>query len=395
MSGNDVGKNKQEETYYLVTEKGERLTTEQGEAIIIRPGKPIVLPTAPELPEPEEEPVYRPMYHGPGLDSLAQISARETPERDAIVDTAVYTGPNYTFTLKEYSELIGAGLVGLRVSTQKLLDALAVDITQKNSKGGRTQTTAIIDLEKYMRRCGKEINKSNKDKQRKKIKEDLEILYWLSLDWKEHTGNQAEGADKTGNKNFIKMRICSAIGIIKNGQIVVNFTPEIVNYLTQAYIMWYPGNLLKTDDRNPCAYHIGRKLLLHHSNPNNQHRGTASIISVKALLDGTRDIPSEEEVRDGGRQYYQRRIAPLIKSLNALVDGQVLIKWELCNGKMKPLSESQQAKQDYDTVIDCYIHFEPTENTELQRYLEQMKKAKKDQPKTGTKQRRSGKQGKD
>ncbi|MCZ2416306.1 MAG: hypothetical protein LC132_01970, partial [Burkholderiales bacterium] len=70
MSGNDVGKNKQEETYYLVTEKGERLTTEQGEAIIIRPGKPIVLPTAPELPEPEEEPVYRPMYHGPGLDSL-------------------------------------------------------------------------------------------------------------------------------------------------------------------------------------------------------------------------------------------------------------------------------------------------------------------------------------
>jgi len=85
----------------------------------------------------------------------------------------------------------------------------------------------------------------------------------------------------------------------------------------------------------------------------------------------------------------------LIKSLNALVDGQVLIKWELCNGKMKPLSKSQQNKQDYDTVIKHYIHFEPTENAELQRYLEQMKKAKKDQPKTGTKQRRSGKQGKD
>jgi len=386
MSGNDVGKNKQEETYYLVTEKGERLTTEQGEAIIIRPGKPIVLPIAPELPEPEEEPVYRPMLHGPGLDSLAQISVRETPEEDKIIDTAVYTGPNYRFTMIEYSEILGAGL---RVSTQKLLDALVMDLTAKNTRGARPKTTtAIIDLEEYMRRCGKEINKSNKDKQRKKIKEDLEILYWLSLDWKEHTGNQAEGADKTGNKNFIKMRICSAIGIIKNGQIVVNFTPEIVNYLTQAYIMWYPGNLLKTDDRNPCAYHIGRKLLLHHSNPNNQHRGTANIISIKALLDCTKDIPSEAEV--SGRHFYQCRIEPLLKVLDALVEKEVLKKWELCNAKMKPLSKSQQDRKDYRATLDRYVFFEPIENKKLVQYITQPK-----QTKAEPKKRQSKKQGKD
>jgi hypothetical protein len=358
-----------------------------------RPDQAVTLPTVPELPEHEEEPVYRPMLHGPGLDSLAQISVRETPEEDKIIDTAVYTGPNYRFTMIEYSEILGAGL---RVSTQKLLDALVMDLTAKNTRGARPKTTtAIIDLEEYMRRCGKPITKDNKDFERKRAKEDLDALYRLSLEWKESTGNQAGGADKTGSKNFVKMRICTTIGIIKNSQIVVNFTPEIAEYLTNSYIMWYPANLLKTDDRNPCTYHIGRKLLIHYNNLNNQKGGTASIISVKALLDGTRDIPSEEEVRDSGRQYYQRRIAPLIKSLNALVDDQVLIKWELCNGKMKPLSKSQQNKQDYDTVIKHYIHFEPTENAELQRYLEQMKKAKKDQPKTGTKQRRSGKQGKD
>ena len=243
-----------------------------------------------------------------------------------------------------------------------------------------------------MRRCGKDINKSNMDKERRKIKEDLDALYRLSLEWKERTGNQAGGADKAGSKNFVKMRICTTIGIIKNSQIVVNFTPEIAEYLTNSYIMWYPANLLKTDDRNPCTYHIGRKLLIHHNNLNNQKGGTASIISVKALLDSTRDIPGEEEVRTSGRQYYQRRIAPLIKSLNALVDGQVLIKWELCNGKMKPLSKKQQDNQDYDTVIDCYVHFEPTKNAELQRYLEQIKN---DNAKTRTTQRRSGKQGKD
>ena len=383
MSVKDVGK----EPFPLEVKQGlQRIANKE-------PGQAVTLPTVPETPEHEEAPIYRPMLHGPGLDSLAQISTRETPEEDKIIDTAVYTGPNYRFTMIEYSEILGAGL---RVSTQKLLDALVMDLTAKNTRGARPKTTtAIIDLEEYMRRCGKDINKSNMDKERRKIKEDLDALYRLSLEWKERTGNQAGGADKTGSKNFVKMRICTTIGIIKNSQIVVNFTPEIAEYLTNSYIMWYPANLLKTDDRNPCTYHIGRKLLIHHNNLNNQKGGTASIISVKALLDSTRDIPGEEEVRTSGRQYYQRRIAPLIKSLNALVDGQVLIKWELCNGKMKPLSKKQQDNQDYDTVIDCYVHFEPTVNAEHQRYLEQIKKDKKDKAKTGTTQRRSGKQGKD
>ena len=351
-----------------------------------RPDQAVTLPTVPELPEHEEEPVYRPMLHGPGLDSLAQISVRETPEQDKIIDTAVYTGPNYRFTMIEYSEILGAGL---RVSTQKLLDALVMDLTAKNTRGARPKTTtAIIDLEEYMRRCGKPITKDNKDFERKRAKEDLDALYRLSLEWKERTGNQAGGADKTGSKNFVKMRICTTIGIIKNSQIVVNFTPEIAEYLTNSYIMWYPANLLKTDDRNPCTYHIGRKLLLHHSNPNNQRRGTANIISIKALLDCTKDIPSEAEV--SGRHFYQCRIEPLLKALDALVEKEVLKKWELCNAKMKPLSKSQQDRKDYKATLERYIFFEPIENKKLVQYITQPK-----QTKAEPKKRQSKKQGKD
>lgn len=402
MSVKDVGKNKQapqkeqEETYYLVTENGDRLITEQGDTIILESGNPIVLPTAPELPEPEEAPIYRPMLHGPGLDNLTQISIRERPERDTIIDTAVYSGPNYRITLESYSELLETGL---RVSAQKLLDALAQVLTDNNSyrTDGTPNTTAIIDLEAYMKRCGKPLTKDNKDFERKRIKEDLDTLYKVSLEWSEYKGKHAEGADKQGFKNYLKMRICDKVGIANN-KILVNFTPDMASYLTHAYIMWYPDNLLKTDDRNKSTFHIGRKLLVHHSNINNQGKGTANIISIKALLDCTRDIPSEEEVRDSGRQYYQRRIVPLVKALNALIDSQVLIKWELCNSKRTPLSESQQAKQDYDTVINCYIHFEPTDNAGLQKYLKQHKENKKDreekQTKAKTKQRRSGKPGK-
>jgi len=111
MSVKDVGK----ELFPLEVRQELQRIAEQ------RPDQAVTLPTVPELPEHEEEPVYRPMLHGPGLDSLAQISVRETPEEDKIIDTAVYTGPNYRFTMIEYSEILGAGL---RVSTQKLLDAL-------------------------------------------------------------------------------------------------------------------------------------------------------------------------------------------------------------------------------------------------------------------------------
>ena len=376
MSVKDVGK----EPFPLEVKQGLQVIANK------EPGQAVTLPTVPETPEHEEAPIYRPMLHGPGLDSLAQISTRETPEQDKIIDTAVYTGPNYRFTMIEYSEILGNGL---RVSTQKLLDALVMDLTLKNNRGSRPKTTtAIIDLEEYMRRCGKDINKSNKDKERRKIKEDLDALYRLSLEWKERTGNQAGGADKAGSKNFVKMRICTTIGIIKNSQIVVNFTPEIAEYLTNSYIMWYPANLLKTDDRNPCTYHIGRKLLIHHNNLNNQKGGTASIISVKALLDSTRDIPSEAEV--SGRHFYQCRIKPLLKALDALVEKEVLKKWELCNAKMKPLSKSQQDRKGYKATLDRYVFFEPIENKKLVQYITQPK-----QTKAEPKKRQSKKQGKD
>lgn len=404
MSVKDVGKNKQaphkeqKETYYLITENGERLTTEKGEAIIIESGIPIVLPTAPELPEQEEAPIYRPMLHGPGLDSLTQISQRTIPERDKISDTALYKGTNYKLTMTCYSKLLEDG--GLRVSAQKLLDALVQDLTDNNNYQTdiTPNTTAIIDLEAYMKRCGKPLTKTNKDKERRRIKKDLGTLLNILLEWTEHKGKHAEGTDSKGFKNFLQMRICDKVGIANN-KIIVNFTPDMASYLTHAYIMWYPDNLLKTDDRNKSTYHIGRKLLMHHSNINNQNRGTANIISIKALLDCTGDIPSEEEVGNSGRQYYQRRILPLIKSLDALVEGQVLINWEICNSKRTPLTKSQQDKQDYDTIINCYIHFEPTDNAWLQKYLEQHKENKKDreekQAKAKTKQRRSGKPGKE
>jgi hypothetical protein len=382
MSVKDVGK----DTLPLEVKK------ELERIISKRPDQALDISDIPDLPEPEEAPIYRAMYHGPGLDSLTQISKRETPEQDKISDTAVYRGPNYKLTMTSYGKLLETGL---RPSAQKLFDALVINLTGKNSRDERRpKTTAIIDLEAYMKRCGKPLTKTNKDYEKRRIKEDLDTLYNLSLEWTEYKGKHAEGTDKQGFKNYAKMRICT-YQEIKNNTITATFPEEIVNYLTHAYIMWYSDNLLKTDDRYPSAYHIGRKLQAHYSQENNHRKGTANIMAVKTLLDRSRDIPSEEEVRESGRQYYQRRIDPLIKSLNHLVSIGFLIQWRLCNSKLAPLSESQQAKQDYDTVINCYIHFEPSKSKELQSYLEKQKDREEKQAKAKTKQRRSGKPGKE
>jgi len=341
------------------------------------------LPIPTELPE--EEPIYHLMFHGFGTDCLAQISPREKSKKDYLADTATYNDTNYIFTLEGYDKLIQDEIKGLRLSTQKLLHALIIGLTCINSKGNNNpQETVTIDLEEYI---GKDISESNRKRKCRRIREDLDILYSLNLNWKEHTGNPE--ADKDGR--VIDMRILSYKDVsTRNGWITVDFTKRIVNYFVNSYMMYYPENLLKIDDRNPCAYHLGWYLAIYHSIPNNQKRGTANIISIKALLDANHDIPSEEEVRQSGRHYYHQRIEPLCKALDTLVDVRVLKKWGLCNAKGEPLSKSQQNRKDYRSTLKLYVYFEFADNKKFNQYIEQLK-----QPKIETKQRRSKKQRKD
>jgi len=333
------------------------------------------------ITELSEEPIYQLMFHGFGTDCLAQISPREKPETDCRKgDIATYTGTNYIFTLEGYSNL--KKIKRLRVSTQKLLDVLIMELTRINSKGSKKiQRKVDIDLEKYI---GKDISKRNEKKKRRRIREDFKILSSLKLEWKE--------PNKKQDKGFTGMPIFSFYDYdhINKGWITAIFNDMTVNYLVNSYMMWYPENLLKIDDRNPCAYHIGRYLAIHHSIPDNQKRGTANIISIKALLDANHDIPSEAEVRQSGRHYYQQRIEPLLKALDVLVDVKVLKKCRLCNTKGEPLSKSQQNKKDYRSTLKQYVYFEFADNKKFNQYIEQLK-----QPKIETKQRRSKKQRKD
>lgn len=307
------------------------------------------LPISAAIPALQPKPVeaerqFSPMLQGTGTNKLAQISTRTTlPDVDAITGRATITDGNFKVFIEKYNDLEN----GLKVSTHKLLDMCTIALTKQNNYGttGEINTSVCIPLDEYMRLCGIPDTKPSKDKARRKIKADLETLYSVSLEWQERSGKQT--------KDYVKMRVITSQGI-KRGNILVGFSPEMAQYLTRAYIMQYPMELLRVDERNPSSYHIGRKLLLHNSITNNQKKGTANIIGVKALLSVCPDIPTYEQVMSTSRHLTNKIIVPFEKALDALEN---LIAWEYCNTKGAALKETQLKDMEYSTFIELYIKF--------------------------------------
>ena len=312
--------------------------------------------------EPGHSP-YSPMLQGTGSNKLSQISTRSTaPDVDAITGVATITDGEYKVFIEKYNELAG----GLRISTHKLLNACTIALTALNQYrgNGNIETAVCIPLEKYVKDIGKPLTKSTIDEVRKRVKEDLETLYSVSIEWREKSGKNT--------KDYAKMRIVTSQGI-KRGNILVGFSPEFAKYLTGAYIMQFHNALLRIDERNPSSYHLGLKLLLHHSIDNNQRIGTANIISVRALLDVCPDIPTYEEVMSGDRALDRRIKAPFENALDSLN----FIMWEYSNSKGIPLTDEQLASTTYADFITLYIHFTvkdfPDQTARLEARAEEIK----------------------
>ncbi|MDR0326583.1 MAG: replication initiation protein [Oscillospiraceae bacterium] len=296
-----------------------------------------------DMKSKEREP-FAAMYHGNGSNKLSQITTRSiVPAVDAVTGDAVITDGDYTVFIEEYRKLTG----GLRISTHKLLDACIIALSAVNHYRGTGElaTGVSIPLNDYVAMLGKNPAKKNAvDDVRKRVKEDLEALYRVSIEW-------SERARKKTN-DYAKMRILSSQGI-KGGCINVGFSPEFVKYLTNAYVMQYPTALLKTDERNPSSYHIGRKLLLQYSNDNNLKIGTHDIISVLSLLAVCPDIPSYDVVINSDRELVRRIMKPFQNALNALG----FIKWRYAYSKGKSLTKKQLSGLTYQDFEKLYIKF--------------------------------------
>ena len=283
------------------------------------------------------------MLNGTATNAFSIIGRKAKPTRiNPLADNeATIENGDFKVFIEKYSNK-----KTLKVSVVKLLDILAIKLTKSNhykAKDANTlKRTVTFSLDEYMTFLD---IKDVKDA-RKRLKEALDTLYSISLEWEEKSRGEV--------KNYTKMRICESQGI-NRGIASFTFTADMANYLNQAYIMQYPLELLAISECNPNAYPIARKLALHHSIDNNHKKGTANIISIAKLLEVAPEIPDIEAVRRVNGSWSERIRGSLEKALDTISD---IIPWEYSNSKGAPLTDSQLDISDYDTFIKLYIKFD-------------------------------------
>ena len=282
------------------------------------------------------------MLNGTATNAFSAIGRNAKPTSiKTITDSATIEKGDFKVFIEKYSNK-----KSLKVGVVKLLDILAIKLTKLNhykAKDANTlKRTVTFSLDEYMTYLDV---KDVKDA-RKRLKEALDTLYSISLEWGEKSRGEV--------KNYTKMRICEAQGI-NRGIASFTFTADMANYLNQAYIMQYPLELLAISERNPNAYPIARKLALHHSIDNNHKKGTANIISIAKLLEVAPEIPNIEAVRKVNGSWSERIKGSLEKALDAVED---VISWEYSNSKGLPLTDKQLELSDYETFIKLFVKFD-------------------------------------
>ena len=283
------------------------------------------------------------MLNGTATNAFSAIgrSAKPTRTNKLADNEATIEKGDFKVFIEKYSNK-----KTLKVGVVKLLDILAIKLTKSNhykAKDANTlKRTVTFSLDEYMTYLD---IKDVKDA-RKRLKEALDTLYSISLEWEEKSRGEV--------KNYTKMRICESQGI-NRGIASFTFTADMANYLNQAYIMQYPLDLLSISERNPNAYPIARKLALHHSIDNNHKKGTANIISIAKLLEVAPEIPNIEAVRRVNGSWSERIRGSLEKALDAL---EGIVSWEYSNSKSAPLTDTQLDLSDYETFIKLFVKFD-------------------------------------
>lgn len=288
------------------------------------------------LPESLHDTV--PFFQGPATNKLATISTlSKKPEPDPITDTAIVEKGDFKVLLQNFSNLSS-----FSISTHKLLDALVIAFTRSHP-----DNCSRLSLREYVEMLGKSPTKHNIDQVRRTVRDDLNILYNLSIEFEE-----TNAAGKS--QGFKKLRLCSSVGISR-GTIEINFSNEFASYLRASYLLQYPVDLLRLDGRNPNTYYLARKLALSWNiNRTRANRRSYDIISVQALMNCCPDLPWSESVSD---RHYSRKIIEPFESALSVIQAHNLFSWEYCNKNGEPLSQDQLINLNYAEILQMFIKY--------------------------------------
>lgn len=270
----------------------------------------------------------------------------------------------YKFTFTNFNKLKGTS----GISTHKLLRVALSQFTQNNHYGATSGIKYRVDipLKEYARALGYKIDvdptAKDQDKEksraseelknaRKRIRQDLDILFACRAEWKEVVKGNAG--------DFGKCQFFDRVSI-HNGIITLDFGRYISdNYLSKLPLTYFPLALLSIDGRNENAYQIGLAISDHYNNIYN-HIGTGnpSLLSVKTLLDKT-TLPTIETVRKNRRSWEERIKEPFETALDKLYQAGVISDWKYSKAKDEDLTDAEAAQIDsYETFSSLFVHYE-------------------------------------
>ncbi len=312
-----------------------------------------------------------PIYNNPATNSFAAMAAKKVPDKIDMYANgkATFNQGTVQMVIERYNNLMGT----LRPSTAKLLDVLAIQLTEQNTfnaKKERIKPDVEISLSEYAELKGMTLTKSSKDKLRQEASRDLEILRVAALRWDD------KKTKKRTNQPFTNI---TSSGEVRNSIIYYRFNPDFASLLIGAYTAFFPLNLFKLDERNVNLYAVGRKLFEHYCNIDNVERGINNIIGVTTILEVCNGMPTYEDVLASNRCVRERIIVPIEKILNTLKD-VCGYSWEYCQGKKVPLTEEQREgleNNDYSIFKTLYIHYEipniPDQTERIEKRIESRK----------------------
>lgn len=303
-----------------------------------------------EIKKLEEEKQNRPKFLGMNYGPMTSKLSTVNNKVDIQVDfEGMATFQNSRKDIKVFIDEYNKLGFNLSVGCIKLLDACCLELSTMNTHREDDQkkinNKVTIPLKEYANLCGITPSKDGLYKFRKKVEKDLNTLYRVSVEWKE----KAKGKQY----DYSKVRLLSKVGI-KKGVIEIECTSDFASYINNRYVMQFPMELFKIDERNQNAYRIARKLSEHMSIVNNSRFKTDNIISVKTLLEYCQDIPTYQTVNNEDRAFTRRIIEPFQKSLDA-ING---LTWEFCNSKHGKISDYQLSDFNYTIFESLYIRFE-------------------------------------
>ena len=143
---------------------------------------------------------------------------------------------------------------------------------------------------------------------------------------------------------------------VRRGQLTMQFSMDFARHLSQASVVRHnPKGYLIDRRKYKSAYSIQTTLEDHAYM--NRGKSNAGIISLDALLKDCYEIPTYDTVMNGNRNVTGRIKKPLLSTVQALKDADVLQDFHYVTPDKKDISEADLLTLDYDDFIKCTLHF--------------------------------------